>query len=234
MKEILKKVVDETAEMLKEFSLSKIIFYWNMPYNGVYTTAFNVKNEETRFFSDDLSLRDIKPVLISNFFTLTEEINKERKINKGTLTIYPNGEYENAFIWDEQAHLGYLVDYHVADFFRWSHEQISDKLVETLLPDVDWQKAEVTLSFKLGKVQPISIKAFVGDKTMDFVIEVNDIALSYWEGQEKAFEEMYILSQREDIKPLFQGEWNKAIIYIQKNQYYISEAENCQFIKENI
>ncbi len=67
--------------------------------SSYYDLDNNIINKETNLNS--LISNDIKQLLLA--------ISKEQKINKGMLTIYPNGEYESSFIWDEQADKEYRL-----------------------------------------------------------------------------------------------------------------------------
>ena len=156
MKEILNKVVEETTEIIKCFNLTKIIFYWNMPYNNsTYTKCFNQNGEELIPLSDDLALGNINPKLFSNFYAFTQEMNKKQKINKGTLTIYPSGEYESLFIWDEEAHLGYLggkVEGWLKRSFELSIYRIQDLDMFGIVGDYE---VKIIISFSNGVSNPV-------------------------------------------------------------------------------
>ena len=76
--------------------------------------------------------------------------------NKGTFTIYSNGEYESSFIWDQEGHLGKLVR-DVESWFSYvgikAGERVEDKYPELCNIDFNFSM-ELILSFTNGVSNP--------------------------------------------------------------------------------
>ena len=219
MTEILKKIVEETIEITKTFNLIKVVFYWNMPYNGVYTKCFDENNEEFISLSDDLALGNINPKLFSNFLIFIEESKKKQKTNKGTLTIYPNGEYESVFIWDESLEQERLLK-SLRSHFTWLFIHSVYKIEDVFLPEQEWGTAILTMEFKDGKIQPLQITILFEGKMLHFSCGIENIGLSedYSLAHNiKTYEDMYQLANQVDIKDKLFGSWTKVTITLKQN-----------------
>jgi hypothetical protein len=216
MREILKKVIEETTEIVKSFNLTKVIFYWNIPHNGVYTKCLNEKDEEIVSLSDDLALGNINPNLFSNFFILVEEIKKEQKINKGTLTIYPSGEYKSLFIWDKAADLEKLV-FKAENLFSLLYYEISacPAFKNAEEEPISWQEAIVTVLFKSGKVQPLNVEVKTATNEIIYYSEAieEEFGESEYQSSRQYYEETYYLMNEGELKALY-PRWNVATIHI--------------------
>jgi hypothetical protein len=141
----IKFVIDYEGKQVPSYILQSIY----------YDKDNNIINKETKL--NHLIYDDIK-ILIS-------EISKKQKINFGTFTIYPNGQYESEFIWDEEAdrqyrftsvwqaihYLGhdFFHDYLQSDFPEWSFALvvicIGTSIQTTLSIDTRIEKKETAM-----------------------------------------------------------------------------------------
>ncbi len=216
MREILKRVIEETTEIVKFFNLTKVVFYWNMPHNGVYTKCLNEKDEEITSLSDDLALGNINPNLFSNFFILVEEMKKEKIINKGTFTVYPSGEYKSEFIWDEAVDLEKLV-FKAENLFSLLYYEISacPAFKNAEEEPISWQEATVIILFKSGKVQPLNVEVKTATNEIILYSEAieEEFGASEYQSSRQYYEETYYLMNEGELKALYQR-WNVATIHI--------------------
>lgn len=145
------------------------------------------------------------------FWEIIRSLIDPTKINKGMLTIYPNGEYESSFIWDEQAHLDYLI-LGVDASFSFIHEEIQLKIEDSLMPDTAWESIVITIPVKSGKVQPLQLEINLGEEVSYHSLDIKN--LTYDEKPYLAgwFEDIYHLTNEGELKEKLSPKWNTAVI----------------------
>ena len=134
------------------------------------------------------------------------------KINKGTLTIYPNGEYESSFIWDEQAHLSNLVG-GIQSFISFIIEELTYKILQQF-PNVGilWNESVLTVPFVKGKIQPLQTKIKTQEGSIEHSILVNNVTSDESPWLSEQFEDMYHMTNEGDLKGVLSGNWNVLTI----------------------
>ncbi len=139
-----------------------------------------------------------------------------RKTNKGTITIYPNGEYESSFIWDEAAYLEKLV-FKAENLFSLLYYEISScpAFYNTQEEQISWQEAIVTVLFKSGKVQPLNVEVKTAANEIIHYSEAieEEFGESEYQSSRQYYEEMYHLMNEGKLKALYHR-WNVATIHI--------------------
>ena len=149
-------------------------------------------------------------------------------VNKGTLTIYPSGEYTSAFIWDNVAHLDYLETMSKT-WFRSFYEEavyrVEDRVKKANIP---WDfETEVVISFTDNLPNPVVFTTSDRLK-MTFKLYLNQV----WEYTKKTYAsifksydvanlerdnayniEQYKMMQSEELRVRF-PRWNRATLWI--------------------
>ena len=197
----VKKYVEGILELLeKDNNWKKTIVIWQPLYNNSSLRFFDNKNE---FYSPITKESNPNNIIIGDKM-ITEYFHNcqsapNLRWNKGTLTIYPNGEYESSFIWDEVADLENLALAVWQTIDYWGNEFLFNYLYE-FYPD--WQKAVVKTYIKDNKVifQLISLN----EKAILVGIEIPEqMQTDYIAWQE------YCVNGK--VKPLFTP-WNGIIL----------------------
>ena len=164
-----------------------------------YDLDNSIINKETKL--NHLISNEIKELLL--------EVSKTKKINKGTLTIYPGGEYESSFIWDNEAHLGYLVD-GIYSLIGTVYEELNYKIRE-LLPagtPIDWRYISIIIPFIKGKIQPLEI-IIKGEKIVILSLLIENITYEETPEFVQWFEDVYQLTNEGELKGQLSEKWNK-------------------------
>ena len=141
------------------------------------------------------------------------------KTNKCTFTIYPSGEYESAFIWDESLEQERLLK-SIRSHFTWLFIHSVYKIEDVFLPEQEWGTAILTMEFKDGKIQPLQITILFEGKMLHFSCGIENIGLSedYSLAHNiKTYEDMYQLANQVDIKDKLFGSWTKVTITLKQN-----------------
>ena len=141
------------------------------------------------------------------------------KTNKCTFTIYPSGEYESAFIWDESLEQERLLK-SIRSHFTWLFIHSVYKIEDVFLPEQEWGTATLTMEFKDGKIQPLQITILFEGKMLHFSCGIENIGLSedYSLAHNiKTYEDMYQLANQVDIKDKLFGSWTKVTITLKQN-----------------
>ncbi|MDJ1497239.1 hypothetical protein QNI19_30150 [Cytophagaceae bacterium DM2B3-1] len=142
---------------------------------------------------------------------------RTNKFNKAHFTLYPDGRYESEFIWDQQAHIDFLLlDMATAFSFIYSESdiKITDiKITDLMIPEQEWEKAVITILFVNGHILPLQIEVTTEQGIKQFSVPVQN--LSYQEAPYliKSFEDIYQLANEGELKQHFAPGWNTVIIY---------------------
>ena len=135
-----------------------------------------------------------------------------QKKNKYNLIIYPSGEYDSEFIWDEVAHLSYLEG-GVYTLLSFVIEEFTLKISQQF-PNVDilWNETILTIPFVKGKIQPLQTKIKTKDKIIEHSILIKDITYEETPELVAQFEEMYQLTNEGELKGSLSEKWNTLVI----------------------
>ncbi len=156
------------------------------------------------------------------------ELFDSNKTNRGTLTIYPSGEYESSFIWDNVAHLDYLETMSktwFSSFYEEAVYRVEDRVKKANIP---WDfETEVVISFTDNLPNPVVFTTSDRLK-MTFKLYLNQV----WEYTKKTYAsifksydvanlerdnayniEQYKMMQSEELRVRF-PRWNRATLWI--------------------
>ena len=163
---------------------------------------------------DNQEVKRIRQKKSTYFWDAINLLIDRSKINKGILTIYPNGEYESSFIWDEEAHLSRLIG-SVYALLSFVNEEltyrISKKFPKTIIL---WNETVLTISFVKGKIQPLQTKIKTKEKIIEHSILIKDITYEETPELVAQFEEMYQLTNEGELKgKLSEKKWNTLVCY---------------------
>ena len=149
----------------------------------------------------------------SDFWHTTKDLIDITKTNKVALTIYPSGEYESDFIWDNESHLGYLYD-KVYNSLCFLAEELSYKITYTLCPEtvILWEQTTLTLPFVKGKIQPLQIKVKTEKEIIEHFLLIKDITYEESPWLVEQFEDMYQLTNEGELKGKLSERWNTLVI----------------------
>ena len=152
----------------------------------------------------------------TDFFSALRKLTDPTKTNKGTLTIYPNGEYESSFIWDNAAYLEKLV-FKAENLFSLLYYEISacPAFKNAEEEPISWQEATVSVSFKSGKVQGLNVTVTTAtDETIHYSEAIEEaFGASEYQSSRGYYEETYQLMNEGELKALY-PRWNIATIHI--------------------
>lgn len=167
-------------------------------------------------------------------------------------TLYPSGEYESSFIWDEQAYLDSLMQ-NARLWFTYYFEKAGLRLVDKLDQsgiEFDFEIG-VTISFTNGKSNPV-LFVFLNHPEINFKLHLEQLP-DYIEGNHKeAFEkrsltritdkdqaslvseneQMYHLMNDGELKNMFKR-WNKATAIINPDKDISFEDIQFEWVEEN-
>ena len=154
----------------------------------------------------------------TDFFSALLKIIDPAKTNKGTLTIYPSGEYENSFIWDNEAYLATLFG--ADSLFSIIYEEIRMCNIffnaEGFI--IPWDSITTSIPFKSGKVQSLEI-ALKSECNLSY----HSVPIDNYYGEDtyqmpkKLYEDIYHLTNEGELKEKLSPKWNVATVHIQKD-----------------
>ncbi len=194
----------------------------------------------------NLSISDEIKLLLSLMF------KEGKKTNKGTFTIYPSGEYESSFIWDEEAHLESLKQ-NVRLWFIYHFEQASLRFVDKCdQSGIEWDfEANIIISFTAGKSNPVlfivpkhpemnfklhldQLHHYIeGDYTSEFEdCSITRVTDTYQASLVVANEETYNLINEGELKGYF-PRWNRAIAILTPDKDISFEDIKFEWIEGN-
>ncbi|MDJ1472542.1 hypothetical protein [Xanthocytophaga flava] len=210
-------------EYLSGYEWSKVIAHWNMSANNGFLKIFDSASQEIRpqFYKDEKNReqpRRTAPESMRKADKLIKEyyqkcLNQElQKWNTATITIYPDGRYESEFIWDQQAHIDFLL-LDMATAFSFIYSESDIKITDLMIPEQEWEKAVITILFVNGHILPLQIEVTTEQGIKQFSVPVQN--LSYQEAPYliKSFEDIYQLANEGELKQHFAPGWNTVIIY---------------------
>ena len=201
---------------------------------------------------NDQEIKRISQKRFGYFFDVLKNLIDPTKTNKGTLTIYPNGEYESSFIWDEVAHLGRLgqgVETWLSSVYQYACERIQDRCSQLSI-DIP-NEVEMSVSFdKLGVSQP-AVFSTKDVPQMNFKLHLEQIYGYYERPYEEEFAEYdairepmendpwdcqiyYQMTNEGELKGYY-PRWNKLIFSLNPNDQYSFSDEKLKFewVEEN-
>ena len=170
----------------------------------------------------------------SDFWYTTKDLINSKKINKGTLIIYPNGAYESSFIWDEEAHLSGLIG-GVDSLLSYVCEELFSK-IPTILPPhtvIDWREFTVIIPFIEGQIQPLQIRIKAGEAITALSILIEDIRYEKSLWLVAQFEEMYQLTNEGELKGILSEKWNTIIIRNTVDGFDFDKGVSFEWKEEN-
>ncbi len=131
-------------------------------------------------------------------------------------TLYPNGEYESSFTWDEEA---YLEEFKkdAKGFFNLIHQEIDscDIFFDEEGSSISWEEIMVIISFKSGKVEPLSIEIKSGENVIYHSEPIGDEYGEYrYQVSKQRYEDIYHLTNEGELKEKLSPKWNVATIHI--------------------
>ena len=183
---------------------SIIISYWgekysDLPDNEMYSfEGYNYINE----------------ILKRHYISCQNDQNL--RWNRGTITIYPSGEYESAFIWDEQAVQDVLISA-IKMSFTTLYTNAIYKINEVFLPKKEWQTATLVVEFVEGKIQPLQITIPFEGETLNFSVGIENIERTKKDTNISDYERDYSLSNQENIRDKLYGSWTKVTMILHQN-----------------
>ena len=215
---------------------SKEFSYWGELYS-------NIANDEMYSFE---GYNHINEILKKHYLSCQND--SALRWNKGTLTIYPSGEYLSEFIWDNEMYLSYCladIENWLTSYFEQSAYRIEDKCIQL---GIKWDfDVKVVISFTSGKANPvlfvaankpeINFKLYLdqlcecieGDYIEAFeqwsITRVED---AYYVGLVLENEEMYHSMNYGELKGRFQH-WNSAAFIINKTNWQNLTFEDIKF-----
>ena len=132
------------------------------------------------------------------------------------LTIYPNGKYESSFIWDNEA---YLEEFKkdAKGLFNLIHQEIDncDIFFDEEGSSIAWEEIMVIISFKSGKVEPLSIEIKLGENVIYHTEPIGDEYGEYrYQVSKQRYEDIYHLTNEGELKEKLSPKWNVATIHI--------------------
>ena len=215
MTELLKKMIETTNQLVKPFNIHKtvcLVPYFYLGSGKAFNIKFfNEKNEEIRCNVDYHSSS-----FIVDFTNFLNALTSVEKVNSGTLTIYPSGEYESSFIWDNAAYLEKLV-FKAENLFSLLYYEISacPAFKNAEEEPISWQEATVSVSFKSGKVQGLNVTVTTATDEIVHYSEVIEekFGESEYQSSRGYYEETYQLMNEGELKALY-PRWNIATIHI--------------------
>ena len=143
-----------------------------------------------------------------------------RKTNKGTLTIYPSGEYESSFIWDNEAYLDELKK-NTKNFFAFIHEEM--QFCNVFMSNAEgfiipWDSIITSIPFKSGKVQSLEIALKSEGNLSYHSVPIDDYyGEDTYQMPKKLYEDIYYLTNEGELKEKLSPKWNIVTIHIQKD-----------------
>lgn len=215
-------------------SESKQVSYWGELYS-------DIANNEMYSFE---GYNYINEILKKYYTSCQNDLNL--RWNKGTLTIYPSGEYESSFIWDNEAYLGRLgqsVETWLSSVYQYACERIQDRCSELSI-DIP-NEVEMSVSFdKLGVSQPAMF--YTKDvPQINFKLHSEQIYGYYERPYEEEFTEYdtirepiendpwdcqihYQMTNEGELKGYY-PRWNKLIFSLNPNDQYSFSYEKLKF-----
>ena len=168
------------------------------------------------YFKDNapLNLQTIPKISNEIGILLNLMFKKGKKSNKGTLTIYPNGDYESSFIWDEVAYVDYLIR-GIRALLSFVYNEMCYKISDTLLPDavIHWNQVVMTIPFKEGQIQPISIEVKTQEEITHHSILIQNLTNEESPWLIGQFADFYQLTNEGELKgKLSEKKWNTLVI----------------------
>lgn len=136
--------------------------------------------------------------------------------NRGTVTIYPSGEYESNFVWDEQAVQDVLISA-IKKSFAALYTNAIYKINEVFLPKKEWQTATLVVEFVEGKIQSLKISIPFEGETLNFSVGIENIERTKKDTNISDYELDYALSNQENIKDKLYGSWTKVTMILHQN-----------------
>ena len=181
-----------------------------------YTMRFYGSSGEGGLTILEKNNQEVRRIHQERFLYFWDTINlliDRSKINKGTLTIYPNGEYESSFIWDEAAYLGNLrtnIDAMFAYIYHYTPIELENK---GILVDV-WDNINVTIPFKSGKIQLLNITIKEGENISYHPTLIENFSADTSFYMIEVFETAYQQMNEGKLKNVISPKWNTAIVNI--------------------
>lgn len=226
----VKIYVEGILELLeKDNNWKKTIAIWQLLYNNSSLRFFDNKNEFYSPITKESNPNNIVigDKIITEYFHYCQN-DPVLRWNKGTLAIYPNGEYESAFIWDNEAHLDYLETMSktwFSSFYEEAVYRVEDRVKKANIP---WDfETEVVISFTDNLPNPVAFTTSERLK-MTFKLYLNQV----WEYTKKTYAsifksydvanlerdnayniEQYKMMQSEELRVRF-PRWNRATLWI--------------------
>ena len=130
--------------------------------------------------------------------------------------LYPSGQYESSFIWDNEA---YLEEFKkdAKGFFNLIHQEIDncDIFFDEEGSSIAWEDIMVIISFKSGKVEPLSIEIKSGNNVIHHSEPIGDEYGEYrYQVSKQRYEDIYHLTNEGELKEKLSPKWNVATIHI--------------------
>lgn len=203
--------------------------------------------------------QEVKRISQNNFTYFWNAINlliDRAKTNKGTLTIYPNGEYESSFIWDEVAYLGYLKT-NANNWFIYVYEKACERIQDRCNDlSIDCPAlVEMTVVFDALGISKPALFYSENNPAMTFKLHLEQIYFYLEQPYESVFAEYDMIRKQVDgdvitdnqkqYKTTNEGElkgvfprWNKLTFTLEPDSPYISYEEvreklKFEWIEEN-
>ena len=134
--------------------------------------------------------------------------------NMGKITIYPSGEYESVFIWDEEADLDYLAT-RVRLLFDYIHEEMFFKIPNLLVgASSSWEKAIITMPFKEGQIQPLNLEITCMGAIIHQTLLIQNVTYEESPNLIDQFSNIYQLTNEGKLKGTFVEKWNIIVFHI--------------------
>ena len=130
--------------------------------------------------------------------------------------LYPSGEYESSFIWDNEA---YLEEFKkdAKGFFNLIHQEIEscDAFFDADDSFIPWEDIIVIISFKSGKVEPLRIEIKSGENIIYHTEPIGDEYGEYrYQVSKQRYEDIYHLTNEGELKEKLSPKWNVATVHI--------------------
>ena len=127
--------------------------------------------------------------------------------------LYPSGEYESSFIWDNEAYLEEGIST-IKNSLAWFYVASINKIYDEFLPEEEWETATLIMQFKEGKIQPLEMRIPFEGEILNFTFNIETIEEAIYGVPNPMFieqyEKMYKDAHQEDIKDSFFGDWTKV------------------------
>jgi len=208
-------IVNKVLNHYQDFDIAKVVI---SKYTFDTITSFGF---QTLYFKDKALITLSANAEIGDEISelLKLRFEKQQKSNRGTITVYPNGRYESEFVWDEQAHLDYLLlDTKTAFSFIYDESYI--KITDDLLTNQEWEKALVTIQFKNGNILPLQIEVDTGGEKKQFSVPIQNLPPEEYPNLIKRFEDICYLANEGELKAHFAPGWNTVLVYLDRYESF--------------